>query len=103
MLHVILKAGRLLRPEGVAEFRTAVESITTVKPFTRTRKGHMERVKGFTRVGKKAKDLRDKANKLRELANRTTDQGKIKRYYNRAEKLVVQANELEVQEKLKVY
>jgi len=71
MLHVILKAsGRLLRPEGIAEFRTAVESINTVKPYSRIRRGKHERVKGYSplRTARMTKKLREKAQKLINLA-----------------------------------
>lgn len=96
MLHVILKAGRLLRPEGVAEFRTAVAGITQVKPFTRVRRGRLERVKGYPRAkAELIKKLKDKAWKLRHLADATEDQGKIKSYYRKANKLDERAHNLE--------
>jgi len=96
MLHVILKAGRLLRPEGVTEFRTAVAGITQVKPFTRVRRGRLERVKGYPRAKVELiKKLKDKAWKLRDLADKTEDHGKIKSYYRRANGLEARARELE--------
>jgi len=97
MLHVILKARtRLLRPVGVTEFRTAVAGITQVKPFTRVRHGKMERVKGFPRAkAELIKKLKDKAAKLRTIADQTEDKGKIKSYYGRANGLEARARELE--------
>jgi len=96
VLHVILKAGRLLRPEGVHEFRTAVAGITQVKPYTRTRRGRLERVKGYPRAkAELIKKLKDKAWKLRDLADKTEDQGKIKSYYRKANKLDERAHNLE--------
>jgi hypothetical protein len=96
MLHVILKAkGRLLRPEGITEFRAAVSSIEQVKPFTRKRKGRLEWVKGHSREIKK---LRDKAAKLRSIADQTEDKGKIKQYYSKANKLDDRARALEKEE-----
>ena len=99
MLHIILKAsGRLLRPVGVTEFNTAVAGITQVKPFTRTRRGRMERVKGFPRdKAKLIKKIKDKAAKLRAIADQTEDKGKIKSYYRQADKLDNRVRELELE------
>jgi hypothetical protein len=97
MLHVILKAsGRLLRPVGVTEFRTAVAGITQVKPFTRVRRGKMERVKGYSRAkAELIKKLKDKAAKLRSLADKIDDHNKVKSYYRQSEKLEERARHLE--------